>query len=66
MGRLGLIHQLCSVVAQMAELIEEMTVEIEQNEIASETKDKLLKKKKECDNKINEIGRATRRSGRNA
>lgn len=46
MGRLGLIHQLCSVVAQMAELIEEMTVEIEQNEIASETKDKLLKKEK--------------------
>lgn len=62
MGNLEIIDTLCRVTSDMADLVNRMTVELEQANVAQEVMEELEERKKKCDEKLDIIKYNTRRN----
>lgn len=62
MNQLEIIDILCSVTTELADLVNRMSVELAQAEIAEEVKEELAEAKRRCDEKLDIIEYNTRRN----
>lgn len=62
MSQLEIIDTLCSVTTELADLVNRMSVELAQAEIAEEVKEELAEAKRRCDEKLDIIEYNTRRN----
>lgn len=53
MGQLEIISVLCEITQSLSELVNEMSTQLEQADISEEVRVGLVKKKEECEEKLN-------------